>query len=229
MKMFVVNRKFLVLPVLLASFVFLGCGEDNSQPFIAAIPDTTLDVGTVATVAVNITDANVDDTHTIRATSNDTAIATVSTRDTTLTIVGVGGGITTITVSVTDDSGQENAEATPVAFQVTGRYRAEDVNRDGVVDLNDLVYISERYGHRENSSADVNEDGIINIDDLILVAAVIEGAAAAPSLRLQRPEGLTTAMVTQWLAEAKLTSQNTPAYQRGIGFLERLLAVLPPR
>ena len=131
MKMFVVNRNFLMLLllVLLASFIFVGCGEDdednnklvedNNQPVIKAIPDKIVDADDEVTVEVNITDVDVDDTHTIRASSNNKAIATVSVKNTTLTISGIAGGMAKITVSATDDSGQENAVATPITFQVT--------------------------------------------------------------------------------------------------------------
>ena len=138
MKMSVVNRKFsiLILPFLLASFVLVGCGEDdednnrlvednnrpvedNNQPVIEAIPDKIVDADGAVTVEVNITDVDGDDTHTIRASSNNKAIATVSAKNTTLTINGIAGGMATITVSVTDNSGQENAAATPITFEVT--------------------------------------------------------------------------------------------------------------
>ena len=105
----------------------------------------------------------------------------------------------------------------------------EDANSDGVVDVQDIVYIGQRYGQSGQSSADVNKDGVVNIDDLILVAAVIDNAPAAPSLRSQIPKGLTAAVVNQWLTEAKLTPQNTLAYQRGVRFLEQLLAALTPK
>ena len=138
MKMLVVNRKFsiLILPFLLASFVLVGCGEDdednnrlvednnrpvedNNQPVIEAIPDKIVDADGAVTVEVNITDADVGDAHTISASSDDTAIAVVSVNNTTLAISGIAEGATTITVSATDDSGKNNAAATPLTFQVT--------------------------------------------------------------------------------------------------------------
>ena len=93
--------------------------DANSQPSIGAIPDQTLEIGAEVTVVVNITDADVDNTHTISASSDDTAIATVAMKDITLTVIGIVEGLTTITVNVTDDSGKNNAAATPVSFQVT--------------------------------------------------------------------------------------------------------------
>ena len=105
---------------------------------------------------------------------------------------------------------------------------AEDVNRDGVVDAQDLVFISHRYGQTGKNPADVNGDGVVNIDDLILVAAVIDQAPAAPAARSQIPKDLTAATVNQWLTEAKLVGKKTPIYQRGIFTLEQLLAALTP-
>ena len=104
----------------------------------------------------------------------------------------------------------------------------EDANRDGVVDAQDIVYIGQRYGQTGQSRADVNGDGVVNIDDLILVAAVIDSAPAAPSIRSQLPKDLTAATVEGWLTEAKLRNNKTPTYQRGILTLEQLLAVLTP-
>lgn len=93
--------------------------DANSQPVIETIPDQTLDVGDETTVVVKVTDADVGDTHTISASSDDPAIATVEVNNRTLTITGIAEGMTTITVSATDDSGQDNAEATPETFEVT--------------------------------------------------------------------------------------------------------------
>ena len=104
------------------SLFFISCGafeDDNSEPSIGGITDKTLNVGAETTVEVNITDTDFRDTHSIRASSDDTAIATVSVNDTTLTISTIAEGVTTITVSAADDSGLDNATATPVTFQVT--------------------------------------------------------------------------------------------------------------
>lgn len=96
----------------------LSITDDNSQPVIEAIPNQTLDVGAEITIAVNITDADVGDTHTLNVSSNNTAVATVSMDNTTFTIIGIAAGMTTITVSAMDDSDQDNAVATPLTFKV---------------------------------------------------------------------------------------------------------------
>ena len=111
-----------ILTLSLICLAVAGCGadeDDNTQPVLEAIADRTIDVGDETSVEININDADVDDTHTVRASSDDMAIATVSVKNTTLTINGIADGMTTITVNVTDDSGQENAAATPILFQVT--------------------------------------------------------------------------------------------------------------
>lgn len=100
-----------------------GCGEEeNSQPIIGAISDITLNIADKtddeALVEVNLTDADVKDTHSIRASSGNKAIAMVSVNDTTLTISAVSEGTTAITVFATDDSEQVNATAAPVTFHV---------------------------------------------------------------------------------------------------------------
>ena len=101
-----------------------GCGENdvldnNSQPVIEPITDQTLDVGDKTTADIYITDADVDDTHTINASSDDTSIATLLVRGTTLTITGEKAGTTTIEVSATDSSGQDNDTSAPLTFEVT--------------------------------------------------------------------------------------------------------------
>ena len=106
----------------------IGCGEGvNNQPVIEEISDVTLNVDTESAVEVNVTDTDPRDTHSVRASSNDTAIATVSVNDTTLTISTIVEGVTTITVSAEDDSGVSNAMATPVTFQVTVKANSQPV------------------------------------------------------------------------------------------------------
>ncbi len=102
-------------------FVLIGCGffDDNSQPEIESVTDQTLYVNDEAKVELSVIDEDTDDTHNIDVTSDNTSIATASVSDTTLTIIGISAGITTITVSVTDDSSEDNAAAIPVTFRVT--------------------------------------------------------------------------------------------------------------
>ena len=127
------NRKLNVSLLILTtffhiSFALIGCGfseDDNNPPSIQTstgetITDQTLTlaVNSRKTVEVYITDADDDDAHTVRVSSENTTIATVSVADTTVTIKGIAVGSTTVTITATDDSGQDNAAAR-LAFNVT--------------------------------------------------------------------------------------------------------------
>jgi len=55
-------------------------------------------------------------------------------------------------------------------------FQPEDVNKDGKVNIQDLVFVSQRIGAIGENPADVNQDGFVNIQDLILIAAAIRKA-----------------------------------------------------
>ena len=143
----VIPRSSLWLVSLCAVLIIgnIGCGqEDNSQPVIEAIPDIKLNVDAESTVEVNITDADFRDTHSISASSSDKTIAIVSANPArrvrnsfiaTLSISIKAEGVTTITVSVTDDSGQDNAESTPVTFQVSVEANSQPVISKVIPDI----------------------------------------------------------------------------------------------
>ena len=104
-----------------------------------------------------------------------------------------------------------------------------DINRDGVVNTQDLVIVNVRFGQRGQNSADVNGDGIVNIMDLVLVAGAFGGEAAAPSAHPQALELLTAADVQGWLSQAQQLALTDPAYLRGVTMLEQLLTALIPQ
>ena len=104
-----------------------------------------------------------------------------------------------------------------------------DVNRDGVVNAQDLVIVAARFGQREQNDADVNGDGIVNIFDLVTVASALGNAAAAPSLTPQTLVILTATEVEDWLTQAQQMALTDPVYLRGIAVLEQLLAALTPK
>ena len=109
-------------------------------------------------------------------------------------------------------------------------YQAEDVNRDGTVDVQDVAYIALHFGETGQSNADVNGDEIVDVLDIVLVAAALaDSMSAAPAARAQLlPDDINAATIQQWLTDAKLTGMITPVYQRGILVLEQLLAALTP-
>ena len=106
----------------------------------------------------------------------------------------------------------------------------EDVNDDGIVNILDLVAVAGSFGQTGENDADVNGDGTVNILDLVAVAAAFGEAAAAPSAIHQQTVGQLTYMdVQEWLTEAKQANLTGPISQRGILFLEQLLAALTPK
>ncbi len=112
----VVNLLILTAVLFGVPFVFIGCGG-NDQPSIEQITDQTVAVNARRMVEIYITDTDDKDMHTVSATSENSRIATVSVSEkdldligvADLTIAGVAEGSTIITVSATDDSGEDNA------------------------------------------------------------------------------------------------------------------------
>lgn len=105
----------------------------------------------------------------------------------------------------------------------------EDVNNDGVVNIQDLVLVAASLGQTGENVADVNADGMVNIQDLVLVASTLGNAAAAPSLHPQVFATLTAADVQGWLTQAQRLDLTDVRVQRGIRFLEQLLAIWIPK
>ena len=106
-----------------------------------------------------------------------------------------------------------------------------DVNGDGIVNILDLVLVASVLGEAgQDLDADVNGDGIVNILDLVLVAGALGNVAAAPSAWYRDLEIATTRTdVARWLAQAGELDLTDATSQRGILFLEQLLAVLTPK
>ena len=104
-----------------------------------------------------------------------------------------------------------------------------DVNGDGSVDILDLSYVAARFGDKDEIKADINKDGIVDIKDLITVASGMGREAAAPALHYHSfKKSLTRETVQQWITEAQQLNLTDPTSQKGILFLEYLLASLTP-
>ena len=106
-----------------------------------------------------------------------------------------------------------------------------DINNDGVVDIGDMILVSNSFGVEspESPKIDVNKDGNVDIIDLLLVAAHFGEScdAIAPSARRKiRPEQLD--MVEEWLAEARLIDDGSDVFLKGISTLEQLIGVAVP-
>ena len=104
-----------------------------------------------------------------------------------------------------------------------------DVSGDGVVNILDLVRVASSFGQAGENDADVNGDGVVNILDLVFVAGEFGNTAAAPSRQPQALVLLTPADVEGWLTQAQGLDLTDVRSQRGILFLEQLLAALTPQ
>ena len=108
-----------------------------------------------------------------------------------------------------------------------------DVNKDGIVNILDLVVVASSFGRSVSEAgdpADVNEDGVINIIDLVKVAGAFGSAPAAPLALIENLPGSPTRVeVQQWLTQARQANLTDAISQRGIRFLEQLLAALTPK
>ncbi len=116
-----------------------------------------------------------------------------------------------------------------VINDISPQFVEYDVNRDGVVNISDLVLVAGRLAQSGPNAADVNGDGVVNVQDLILVAGAINEPQAAPSLHPTALEMFTAADIRGWLTQAHGLTLTDSQLQNGIRFLEQLLAVLVPK
>ena len=112
--------------------------------------------------------------------------------------------------------------------------KTADVNRNGTVDLIDLILVAVHFDNPDFADAarlgvypDVNGDGVVDVKDLVEVAAEIDTDAAAPMLRNNPSEisSLTIENLPKWIALARQLKQD-PGTQKGIAVLEQILASL---
>ena len=133
--------------------------------------------------------------------------------------------------NLTNESDTNNNCSRAVSVTVTAPpVVSEDVNADGIVNIQDMVLVAAGLGQIGQNAADVNGDGLVNIQDLVLVAGALGTSAAAPSLlHPDSLETLTSADVRQWLSQAQDLTLTDTTSLRGIQFLEQLLASLIPK
>ena len=106
-----------------------------------------------------------------------------------------------------------------------------DINDDGIVNIQDLVLVSNSFGEETPAypKVDVNKDGHVDILDLVLVAAHFgeSSNSAAPQKSIphlpkyiERVEG--------WLTEARLADDGSNVFRQGIATLEELFNTAVP-
>ena len=195
-------------------------GEMLSTPFVVEVQDER----GKPMRGVSITFAVLSGSGRLRATTTTThsngraqAILTLGQRPGRNTVRATAEGIPSFAIF--------NATGTEATAQLI-----TDVNGDGVVNIQDLVLVSSRFGQMGQNRADVNGDGAINIQDLVLVAGELGTEAAAPTAWHHTSAGIPArATVAQWLTQAHRFSFTDARSQRGVLLLERLLATLTPK
>ena len=193
-------------------------GEALPRPIVVEVRDQSGEPLPGAEVTFSVT--NGGGTLSVTTTTTDSDGRAESTL-----ALGLDPGTNTVEVSVTGIQGKQTATAIAELPPTP-----EDVNMDDVVNILDLVRVASVLGAEgADLAADVNGDGIVNILDLVRVAGALENAAAAPSSWYRDLEiAPTRADVGEWLAQAQGLDLTDATSQRGVLFLEQLLATLIP-
>ena len=124
-----------------------------------------------------------------------------------------------------------------VEYYSDQRVKSVDVNRDGTVNIADLVSVAANFTDPDleavtdtdtNIYPDVNHDGVVDLIDLLLVAVHVGSDTAAPALTRNSIEtsNLTAQKLAQWIQLAKQLDVETPNLRTGISILEGLLTLL---
>lgn len=107
-----------------------------------------------------------------------------------------------------------------------------DVDGNGVVDVQDLIFVATHLGEHGDPAADVNGDGVVDVQDVIFVAAAMNADAAAPSVYTRLASGhlpLRSAHIQLWLTQAQRLDFRDTRLRRGVRVLEQLLRMLTPQ
>ena len=117
----------------------------------------------------------------------------------------------------------------------------EDINRDGVVNLQDLTFLWRVLLNMADvngdglvtnadtllvQAADANDDGLVDVKDLLQVAGWLGAKELSAPSHSQEPVAFTAADVQEWILQAKQFGTREPVYEKGIRALEQLLATL---
>ena len=169
-----------------------------------------------------------------RATIGGTAIGKTADGDGTLAyltfevIEPMVSFVNLVDVGLSDPNGELSHPHLEHARVIEQPPLVGDVNRDGVVNILDLVMVAVNFSKTGENNADVNGDGIVNILDLVQVAGALGGGAAPTAYSLD-VSIISAADVAEWLAQAQSLGVGVADLERGIRFLEQLLAVLTPK
>jgi hypothetical protein len=127
-----------------------------------------------------------------------------------------------------------NYTVNPVNKKIVITVPKWDVNRDGEVNILDLILVAQDLGKTSGTDlrTDVNGDGTRNIQDIVLVAShfgELSGTAAAPLLsQILTQNRISPTVLQAWIAQAQAENDGSYAFQKGIANLQRLLTALAP-
>lgn len=106
-----------------------------------------------------------------------------------------------------------------------------DINNDGIVDMQDLLLVSNSFETRslKYPKADVNKDGNVNIIDLLYVASHL-GETCVPSAPIQSSplSSKNKDNLSEWLYEAYQVDDGSDVFRQGILNLEAMLKKVVP-
>ena len=122
-------------------------------------------------------------------------------------------------------TGWQAALPTNRAQDLNARFLPWDVNNDGIVDIQDLLWVANSFeaDTLEYPKVDVNKDGRVDIIDLLFVAShlgesSVAGAPESVSMSLQHVD-----RIEQLLTEARLADDGSNLFRQGIANLELLI------
>ena len=141
----------------------------NTPPELEPTDDIIIDDGTFLEVPINATDTDGDD---IGIWVEEKPSGMIFDDATDRLYWRASEGTYSVNVTVSDDYQWVHDEFTITVLTVHPRW---DVNKDGVVDIRDLVIVANNYSGEYSDDAlpryDVNQDGYVNIQDMAIVAA----------------------------------------------------------
>ena len=101
----------------------------------------------------------------------------------------------------------------------TTAYQAEDIDRDGDVDINDLVSVISNFGSASPGNNDVDSDGDVDADDIRAVFAALVAANAGAPAHLTH----TAKTLQDYVRQAEQRGMLDANFQQGLAVLEALL------
>ena len=193
-------------------------GEALANPFVVEVRDRAGEPLPEVEVTFTVTGGG----GTLSATSKTTD---VNGRVEILLTLGPKQGRNTVEVAVTGIQEKQTISAIAELQPIP-----EDVNRDDVVDILDLVMATAALGDEgPELPEDINGDGLVNFFDLVLVADALGNTSTAPSAKHRDLEiAPTAASRNEWLIEARALDGLDEVMKRGILRLENLMAALTP-